>query len=134
VYLFLTFNRPMRVDLRGLLVSHAAGNGHAKIVRKLLENRAAIGNDMRGNALGAAARCGCLEAVELLDSADVWEDPRGSAVMNAAEGGHIAIVKFLLRNGNIVPENREMARQLALINGHHEVVIELSKDEPTSVD
>jgi hypothetical protein len=116
---------PSTVQFLGLVVSHAAAKGYAQLIRELLKKHV-IGNDMRGNALGAAAANGCLETVELLDNKEITEDLRGSAVMNAAEGGHIEIIRVLLRNGTISADNRDMAKQLAARNGHHEVVEELS--------
>lgn len=127
VCILLQISFPISVHTRGLWVFRAASKGYVQIIRELLKNKAVIENDMRGTALGIAAARGCLKAVKLLDNGEITEDLRGSAVMNAAEGGHIDIIRVLLRNGTIVEDNRDMAKKLAVRKGHHQVVKALSK-------
>lgn len=100
----------------------AAANGHADIVRLLLD-AGANPHAYRDAALFTAARAGYLEVVRLLmaHGADFRADD-DAAFRQAAASGHVDLVDLFVAAGANVHAGHEAGLRLAAINGYDNIV------------
>ena len=116
-------------------VRFAAENGHLQVVERLLQRWP----EFYGHAVVAAAGKGNIDIIKKLleGDAQISEDHRDEAVMNAAGEGHLEVLEWLihlwpeflgvalirvLENGQISEDHRRYAVESAARHGHHELV------------
>jgi ankyrin repeat protein len=107
------------------VVHLAADHGHSDVVRQLLDGGAPVAPDLRYDSplTRSAATHGDLELLhELLHRGaplEMWN----SGVAEAAEAGHLDVVRFLLQRGVRMSEEKDKNPfQKAMDNGHGEIV------------
>jgi hypothetical protein len=83
-------------------------------------------------ALFLAAEKGCLDVVQVFIRDGLPDRRRGSAIQEAARGGHLEVVRALFESGPISDAAREVAIQLAAKKGCLELVCDLLKSGPIS--
>jgi hypothetical protein len=114
----------------------AAANGHAELVRVLLQDNRVNPNDWTGDALGSACQGGYIDVVKVL-LADrrikphTWDN---HALQMAVSGDYIEIVKLLMdlikTNPKINPASHgNQALEIAMCNNNKEMVDLLLTDE-----
>ncbi|NDD99510.1 ankyrin repeat domain-containing protein [bacterium] len=131
-------NGPISIEDRGRAVVKASsldGPNTLRIIEMLLENGAQISEDNRGEAVINAARNGHVDIVEtLLQNGPISDWYREWAVINAARTGHVDVIEMLLRNGSIREDYRGEAVMKAAGNGNVQVIDTLLQSGPISED
>jgi hypothetical protein len=102
----------------GTLLNRAMSNGHVECVRLLLERGAEVNkaDDLGGTALEYAVGRGHEEMVSILVASGADLSRRGhTALMSASSGGHVAVVRLLLRSMRVVgPDERDVYGRTAV--------------------
>jgi ankyrin repeat protein len=102
---------------------NAAENDHYEVVGMFLMSPRGVVRADRERAVISAATGGCLSVLRLLKSlGPISMQTLGNAVDHAAEKGYLAIVRELLNIGAISNEDRGNALASAALNGHLAVV------------
>ncbi len=110
---------------RYYVLQQASYNGHADVVKALLEDGRVYPGDDDNNALRQASGNGHVDVVALL-LADPRVDPTAhtnESIRKAAEFGHADVVRLLLADKRVDPSARNnIAIQDAALKGHFEIV------------